>query len=59
MKTKTIRLFRITLLIYLFTGTGSGFSQQNKITILNSSSDKQLSFAGDEIKKAAATMVML
>jgi len=53
MKTKTIRLFRFTLLIYLFTGTLSGFSQLNKIIILNSSADKQLSFACDEIKKAA------
>ncbi|MGB8491106.1 MAG: hypothetical protein WCE64_08605, partial [Bacteroidales bacterium] len=53
MKTKTSQLL-ILLLILFIAGIRTGFSQQNKITIQSSSSDKQLLFAADEIKKAAA-----
>lgn len=53
MKTKTSKLLILSLFIFLIAGIRTGFSQQNKITIQISSTDKQLSFAGDEIKKAA------
>jgi len=44
-------LFLIQFLLILTFKTG--FSQQNKLTIQISSADKQVSFAGEEIKKAA------
>ena len=53
MKTTTSKLL-ILLIIFFIAGIKTGFSQQNKITIQSSSSDKQLLFAVDEIKKAAA-----
>ena len=43
----------IQILLILIVTVKCGFSQQNKITIQISSADKQLSFAGEEIKKAA------
>jgi hypothetical protein len=49
---KTDKLFILILLI-LFVAIKSGFSQQNKITIQINSADKQVSFTGEEIKKAA------
>lgn len=53
MKTKVSKLLILTLII-LLNGINAGFSQQNKITIQNSSSNGQLLFAVNEIKKAAA-----
>ena len=52
MKTISSKLLFLILLIDL-ADINSGFSQQSKIAIQISSSDKQLLFAGDEIKKAA------
>jgi alpha-glucuronidase len=52
MKTTTVKLFILSLLILLLDIT-TGFSQQNKVTIQIGLPDKQLSFAGEEIKKAA------
>jgi hypothetical protein len=52
MKTISSKLLILILLIDL-ADINSGFSQQSKIAIQISSSDKQLLFAGDEIKKAA------
>ncbi len=49
---KTDKLLILILLIF-FVAIKSGFSQKTKITIQLSSSDKQLLFAGDEIKNAA------
>jgi hypothetical protein len=43
----------IQILLVLIVTVKCGFSQQNKITIQISSDDKQVSFAGVEIKKAA------
>jgi hypothetical protein len=53
MKTKSSKLIILSLLILITAGNKTGFSQQNNITVQFSSFDKQLSFAGDEIKKAA------
>src|SRR5450759_3756044 len=53
MKTKVSKLLILALII-LLNGINAGFSQQNKITIQNSSSNGQLLFAVNEIKKAAA-----
>ena len=49
---KTNKLLILIILILIVT-IKTGFSQQNKITIQISSPDKQVSFAGEEIKKAA------
>ncbi len=54
MKTKTCGFLILSLLI-LSAGIQTGFFQQNKMTIQISSPDKQLSFAVDEIKKAAGS----
>jgi hypothetical protein len=43
----------IQILLVLIVTVTCGFSQQNKITIQISSADKQVSFAGEEIKRAA------
>jgi hypothetical protein len=43
----------IQVLFVLIVSVKSGFSQQNRITIQINSPDKQLAFAGEEIKKAA------
>ena len=53
MKTKADKLLILSLVLILLGSANTALSQQNKITIQISSSDKQLSFAGDEIKKAA------
>jgi hypothetical protein len=52
-KTRTCKLSFLILLLFFFAGIKAGFSQINKLTIQLSSPDKQLSFAGSEIKKAA------
>lgn len=43
----------IQILLVLIVTVKCGFSQQNKITIQIGSADKQISFAGEELKKAA------
>jgi len=43
----------IQILLVLIVTVKCGFSQQNKITIQIGSAEKQISFAGEEIKKAA------
>ena len=43
----------IQILLVLIVAVKTGFSQQNKITIQISSDEKQVSFAGEEIKKTA------
>jgi len=43
----------IQILLFLIVTVKCGFSQQNKITIQIGSVDNQISFAGEEIKKAA------
>ncbi len=43
----------IQIIFVLIVTVRCGFSQQNKITIQISSADKQVSFAGEEIKRAA------
>jgi hypothetical protein len=53
MKTKINKLLILSLLISLFVGVKTGYSQQNRIIIQTNSSDKQISFACNEIKKAA------
>jgi hypothetical protein len=53
MKTGTIKILFLIPLFCLCIGIRSGFSQNNKITVLTGSADKQVSFACDEIKKAA------
>lgn len=55
METRTSNFLILSLLLFLIVGVSSGFSQQNKISIQINSPDKQLSFAFDEIKKAAET----
>ena len=52
MKFKPNKLIILSFLIFTL-GINSGFSQQNRITVQISSSDKQISFAENEIKKAA------
>jgi hypothetical protein len=41
------------ILLIMVVAIENGFSQQNKLTIQISSSDKQITFSGEEIKKAA------
>jgi hypothetical protein len=53
MKARTIKIIILIVLSLLFTGSQTGFSQSKTITVQVNSSDKQLLFAGDEIKKAA------
>ena len=52
-KATTEKVLFLIPFIYLFIGIRPGFSQNNAIIVLTGSSDKQLSFAYDEIKKAA------
>ena len=52
-KAKTKKVLFLIPFIYLFIGIRPGFSQNNAIIVLTGSSDKQLSFAYGEIKKAA------
>jgi hypothetical protein len=53
MRTKWSKLLIISLLFLLTAGVNSGFSQEKKFSIQIGSLDDQLSFTGDEIKKAA------
>lgn len=50
---KAGKLLILTVLFVLFVNMKEGFSQQNRMTVQLSSPNKQLSFASDEIKKAA------
>lgn len=53
MKPKTGKSLILLILLVLIADINIGFSQQHKISIRINSSDKQLSFAGDEIRKAS------
>jgi hypothetical protein len=53
MDTKTCKSLILSILLILIADIYTGFSQQHKVSIRINSTDKQLSFAGDEIKKAA------
>ena len=52
-KATTKKVLFLIPFICLFIGIQPGFSQNNAIVVLTDSSDKQLSFAYGEIKKAA------
>lgn len=54
MNTKTGKSLILSILLILIADINTGFSQQHKVSIRINSTDKQLSFAVDEIKKAAA-----
>jgi hypothetical protein len=53
MDTKTCKSLILSILLILIADIYTGSSQQHKVSIRINSTDKQLSFAGDEIKKAA------
>ena len=53
MKTKSSKFLTLLLLILIILSCKTVLSQQNKIIVQFSSPDKQVIFAGNEIKKAA------